>query len=67
MGEPLSIAAAAAAAAATAAAAAIGHRCGEKIADGLEAAWDDGWHRDHEAGGISSLGDQQDDADMETA
>ncbi len=54
-------------AAAAAAAAAIGHRCGEKIADGLEATWDGGWQRDHDAGGISSLGDQQDDAEMEPA
>ncbi len=54
-------------AAAAAAAAAIGHRCGEKIADSLEAAWDEGWQRDYDAGGISSSGTQQDDAEMEPA
>jgi hypothetical protein len=47
------------------AAGAGGHRCGEHIADALEEtaksaekAWDEGWERDYEAGGISSWGSE---------
>ncbi len=47
------------------AAGAVGHRCGEHIADALEEtaksaekAWDEGWERDYEAGGISSWGSE---------
>jgi hypothetical protein len=47
------------------AAGAVGHRCGEHIADALEEtaksaekAWNEGWERDYEAGGISSWGSE---------
>lgn len=49
---------------------ALGHECvrrhkddiaqaAEKVGQSTKQAWDDGWQRDYEAGGISSLGNKK--------